>query len=38
VPGDVLETITVVPTTDVAELVAQAIESIAAGNDSRVAA
>jgi ATP-dependent Lon protease len=38
VPGDVLETITVVPTTDVAELVAQAIESIAAGHDSRVAA
>jgi ATP-dependent Lon protease len=38
VPADVLETITVIPTTDVAELVAQAIEPISAGNDTRVAA
>jgi ATP-dependent Lon protease len=38
VPADVLETITVIPTTDVAELVAQAIEPIPAGNDTRVAA
>ena len=38
VPADVLETITVIPTTDVAELVAQAIEPVGAGNDSRVAA
>jgi ATP-dependent Lon protease len=38
VPADVLETITVIPTTDVAELVAQAIEPVATGNDTRVAA
>jgi ATP-dependent Lon protease len=38
VPADVLETITVIPTTDVAELVAQAIEPVTAENDSRVAA
>jgi ATP-dependent Lon protease len=38
VPADVLETITVIPTTDVAELVAQAIEPVAAGNDTLVAA
>jgi ATP-dependent Lon protease len=38
VPADVLETITVIPTTDVAELVAQAIEPVSAGNDTRVAA
>jgi ATP-dependent Lon protease len=38
VPADVLETITVLPTTDVAELVAQAIEPISAGNDTPVAA
>jgi hypothetical protein len=34
----VLDTITVIPTTDVAELVAQAIEPVATGNDTRVAA
>jgi ATP-dependent Lon protease len=38
VPEDVLETITVIPTTDVAELVAQAIEPISAANDTMVAA
>jgi ATP-dependent Lon protease len=38
VPTDVLETITVVPTTDVAELVAQAIEPVSPANDTRVAA
>jgi ATP-dependent Lon protease len=38
VPEDVLETITVIPTTDVAELVAQAIEPVPAGNDTLVAA
>jgi ATP-dependent Lon protease len=38
VPADVLETITVVPTTDVAELVAQAIEPVSPANDTRVAA
>ena len=38
VPADVLETITVVPTTDVAELVAQAIEPVSSANDTRVAA
>jgi ATP-dependent Lon protease len=38
VPADVLETITVVPTTDVAQLVAQAIEPVSPANDTRVAA
>jgi ATP-dependent Lon protease len=38
VPADVLETITVIPTTDVAELVAQAIAPTSAGSDTRVAA
>ena len=38
VPEDVLETITVIPTTDVAELVAQAIEPVSAPNDTMVAA
>jgi ATP-dependent Lon protease len=38
VPADVLETITVVLTTDVAELVAQAIEPVSPANDTRVAA
>jgi ATP-dependent Lon protease len=38
VPEDVLETITVIPTTDVAELVAQAIEPVSSANDTRVAA
>jgi ATP-dependent Lon protease len=38
VPEDVLETITVIPTTDVAELVAQAIEPVSAANDTMVAA
>jgi hypothetical protein len=38
VPADVLETITVIPTTDVAALVAQAIEPISAGNNTQVAA
>jgi ATP-dependent Lon protease len=38
VPEDVLETITVIPTTDVAELVAQAIEPVSPANDTRVAA
>jgi ATP-dependent Lon protease len=38
VPEDVLETITVIPTTDVAELVAKAIEPISASNDTMVAA
>jgi ATP-dependent Lon protease len=38
VPADVLETITIVPTTDVAELVALAIEPVSSANDTRVAA
>jgi ATP-dependent Lon protease len=38
VPEDVLETITVIPTTDVAELVAQAIEPASAENQTQVAA
>jgi ATP-dependent Lon protease len=38
VPADVLETITVIPTTDVAELVAQAIDPVSAGSDALVAA
>jgi ATP-dependent Lon protease len=38
VPEDVLETITVIPTTDVAELVARAIEPVSARNDTIVAA
>ena len=38
VPQDVLETITVIPTTDVAELVAQAIEPASADSANRVAA
>jgi ATP-dependent Lon protease len=38
VPADVLETITVIPTTDVAELVAQAISPVSAGSDTLVAA
>jgi ATP-dependent Lon protease len=38
VPADVLETITIVPTTDVAELVALAIEPVSAGGDTLVAA
>ncbi len=38
VPADVLETITVIPTTDVAELVAQAIEPVSPASDTRVAA
>jgi ATP-dependent Lon protease len=38
VPEDVLETITVIPTTDVAELVAQAIDPVSARNDTVVAA
>jgi ATP-dependent Lon protease len=38
VPADVLESITVVPSTDVAELVAQAIEPASAGKDTRAAA
>jgi ATP-dependent Lon protease len=37
-PEDVLETITVIPMTDVAELVAQAIEPVSAPNDTMVAA
>jgi ATP-dependent Lon protease len=38
VPEDVLETITIIPTTDVAELVAQAIEPASAENQTPVAA
>jgi ATP-dependent Lon protease len=38
VPEDVLETITVIPSTDVAELVVQAIEPVSPANDTRVAA
>ena len=38
VPADVLETITIVPTTDVSELVALAIEPISSADDTRVAA
>jgi ATP-dependent Lon protease len=38
VPEDVLETITIIPTTDVADLVAQAVEPAAAENQTRVAA
>jgi ATP-dependent Lon protease len=38
VPADVLETITIVPTTDVAELVALAIEPVSSANDTLVAA
>ncbi|HJV12438.1 MAG TPA: endopeptidase La [Propionibacteriaceae bacterium] len=38
VPEDVLETITVIPTTDVAELIAQAIEPVSPAHDTRVAA
>jgi ATP-dependent Lon protease len=38
VPADVLETINVILTTDVAELVAQAIEPAAADTSSRAAA
>ena len=38
VPADVLETITVIPTTDVAELVAQAIEPAIADSATPVAA
>ncbi len=38
VPEDVLETITIIPTTDVADLVAQAVEPAAAENQNRVAA
>ena len=38
VPSDVLETINVIMTTDVAELVAQAIEPAAASKGDRVAA
>ena len=38
VPADVLETINVILTTDVADLVAQAIEPAAADKGSRVAA
>ncbi|HET9303635.1 MAG TPA: endopeptidase La, partial [Propionibacteriaceae bacterium] len=38
VPEDVLNTITVIPTTDVAELVALAIDPVSAGDDALVAA
>jgi ATP-dependent Lon protease len=38
VPADVLETITIVTTTDVAELVALAIEPVSSADDSLVAA
>ena len=38
VPADVLETITIVPTTDVAELVALAIEPVSSANNTAVAA
>jgi ATP-dependent Lon protease len=38
VPEDVVETITIIPTTDVAELVAQAIEPASAENQAQVAA
>ena len=38
VPADVLETITIIPTTDVAELVGPAIEPVSAGSDTMVAA
>jgi ATP-dependent Lon protease len=38
VPVDVLETITIVPTTDVAELVALAIEPVSSADDTMVAA
>jgi ATP-dependent Lon protease len=38
VPADVLETISIVPTTDVAELVALAIDPVSSANDTGVAA
>jgi ATP-dependent Lon protease len=38
VPADVLETISIVPTTDVAELVALAIEPVSSANNTAVAA
>jgi len=38
VSEDVLETITVILTTDVAELVVQAIEPVSPANDTRAAA